>query len=49
MYDMATALDSVYDDIMAYGESPELLEMEELIRSHGGKPFKKLVPEFFDA
>ena len=43
-----TPLDSVADDINAYGHDPDLQERFELIEKAGGKYFSELVPDFFD-
>ena len=43
-----TPLDSVEDDIMAYGYKPDLTEQFSLLEKCGGKFFYELVPSFFD-
>ena len=43
-----TPLDSVDDDIMAYGDKPDLTEQFSLLEKCGGKFFCELVPSFFD-
>ena len=43
-----TPLDSVDDDIMAYGDKPDLTEQFDLLEKRGGKFFCELVPSFFD-
>ena len=44
----ATALDSVADDINAYGADPDLEERFDMISKRGGKYFSELVPDFYD-
>lgn len=43
----ATPLDSIADDICAYGSSPDLEESFGIIEEAGGKYFSKLVPSYY--
>jgi hypothetical protein len=43
-----TALQSICDDIHAYGEDLERLEKYALLEGAGGKYFRELVPDFYD-
>ena len=45
---LVTPLDHTLDDINAYGEDPELLEVYDIIHNAGGKFFDELVPDFYD-
>jgi hypothetical protein len=44
----ATPLDSIADDINAYGKSEDLNESFRLIDDAGGKYFSEIVPDFYD-
>ena len=43
-----TPLDSIADDISAYGEEPALKEQLNIIKKAGGKFFSELVPDFYE-
>ncbi len=43
-----TPLDSIEDDINAYGEEPDLTERFNIIEKAGGKFFSELVPDFYE-
>lgn len=45
---LCTPLDSIADDINAYGSDPDLQESFGIIDEAGGKYFSELVPSYYE-